>query len=70
MKKFVYFMIETLRLIMETLGFFFVYSLIIYAATDGAMVGKIGWILTAVGSAVSALLLYFATWLLEETYNA
>ncbi len=70
MKKFVWWMIDVLRLIMETLGFLFMYAFIIYAVTDGAMVGKIGWILTAVGAAASASLLYFATWHLEVTDNA
>ena len=60
MKKFLYFMLDALRFLIGEIGFFFVYAMIIYLVTDGAMVGRILWVLTAVGSVASALLLDFA----------
>jgi hypothetical protein len=70
MKKFVYFMLDALRFIIGELGFFFGYTLIIYVVTDGAIVGRLGWVLTAVGSAASALWLDLAIRLLGVNDNA
>lgn len=59
-KKTIGILLSMLFFLMEVLGFFFAYALAVYAATDGAMIGKLGVLLMLIASLLSTFGLFVA----------
>ena len=60
MKMFISTMLSVMFLAIEIIGWFFVYALIVYHITNGAMVGKFGTLMMYVASVLSTLALFVA----------
>ena len=60
MKRFLKFLLSILFFAMEILGWFFLYALIVFVATDGAMCGRWGVAGMLVAAALSTLGLFAA----------
>ena len=59
-KKTIGILLSALFFLIEIFGFFFVYALAVYVASDGAMVGRLGMLLILVASILSTFGLFLA----------